>query len=461
MSTYPVNRKNGNLLVNVSPGNVNNTASPINLVGQGVVNYGEFIAENFVWLTENFASDSLPANSLLGQLWYNTNANTLNVVVDEATQDTVEIVTTSGAAPGGTSSPGSFPVGSEGDLRWFPGLKQLYGADEANNKWVLIGPETPIGAGTGTSVIQIGSDWVILEISNENVIGAWSSSRILFSTLNTIPFNNFEVNLGADTFNVNLAAAFSNGMYPGFTFADPYSIRPLTSPSGTTADRPSSPQQGMLRYNTTIASFEGYDGSVWRGLGGVVDADGDTYVEAESSPGADNDVLDFYAGGNQRLEIGASSSTFYGDWNLGSGASLEATYADIAERYHAGTALEAGTVVRLGGTNEIEPTTQNFDTEVFGVVSENPAFRLNSDAGDDNTHPYIALTGRVRVKVMGKVKKGQRLVSSSESGIAEAIDLKQALLNGDLLAYAASFGRAIEDKDSEGEGTVEAVVGIK
>ena len=34
-------------------------------------------------------------------------------------------------------------------------------------------------------------------------------------------------------------------------------------PVGTTAQRPASPSQGMIRYNTTTSHFEGYDGSAW------------------------------------------------------------------------------------------------------------------------------------------------------------------------------------------------------
>lgn len=73
-------------------------------------------------------------------------------------------------------------------------------------------------------------------------------------------------------------------------------------PNGTTSDRPT-PAQGMVRYNTTDGQFEGYDGSVWSGLGGVIDVDQDTYIIAESTPGADNDQLQFYTLGEKRLQL--------------------------------------------------------------------------------------------------------------------------------------------------------------
>jgi len=71
-------------------------------------------------------------------------------------------------------------------------------------------------------------------------------------------------------------------------------------PAGTTAQRGTA-VQGGLRYNTTSSSFEGYNGSAWAGLGGVKDADADTYIEAEAS--ADSDDLDFFTAGTQRMKI--------------------------------------------------------------------------------------------------------------------------------------------------------------
>ena len=71
-------------------------------------------------------------------------------------------------------------------------------------------------------------------------------------------------------------------------------------PVGGTADRPTA-QQGHMRYNTDLNQFEGYDGSSWAGLGGIIDADQDTYIDAEAT--ADDDTLRFYTGGVERMTI--------------------------------------------------------------------------------------------------------------------------------------------------------------
>ena len=83
---------------------------------------------------------------------------------------------------------------------------------------------------------------------------------------------------------------------PGSENVDISSTGSLTLPKGTTAERPGTPATGMVRYNTDTDVFEGYDGQ-WITLNGVRDVDQDTYITAEATPGADDDTLYFYAGG--------------------------------------------------------------------------------------------------------------------------------------------------------------------
>jgi Concanavalin A-like lectin/glucanases superfamily len=71
----------------------------------------------------------------------------------------------------------------------------------------------------------------------------------------------------------------------------------LIIPVGTTAQQPSSPSNGMIRYNTDHNRYEGYANGYWTNLGGVQSVDGNTYITPESSPGAGNNVISFYAGG--------------------------------------------------------------------------------------------------------------------------------------------------------------------
>jgi hypothetical protein len=82
----------------------------------------------------------------------------------------------------------------------------------------------------------------------------------------------------------------------------------IVVPVGTTSNRGPS-VQGGIRYNTTTSSFEGYSGATWAGLGGLIDVDQDTKILAETSAGADNDDLDFYTQGTQRMKIDETGAT--------------------------------------------------------------------------------------------------------------------------------------------------------
>ena len=123
-------------------------------------------------------------------------------------------------------------------------------------------------------------------------------------------------------------------------------------------------------------------------------------------------------------------------------------YADLAERYEADAIYEPGTVLVIGGSKEVTTTTKYADTRVAGIVSKNPAYMMNSEAGTDETHPYIALKGRVPCKVVGSILKGDLLVTSTRLGHAEKAN---GFLSG------AIIGKALED-NFEGSAVIEVLV---
>jgi hypothetical protein len=104
-------------------------------------------------------------------------------------------------------------------------------------------------------------------------------------------------------------------------------------------------------------------------------------------------------------------------WNLVYGKSVQAQYADLAENYVADTNYVPGTVVVFGGDAEITATTTDHDPRVAGVISTDPAYLMN--AASDGLP--VALTGRVPCMVLGPVDKGDRLVTSKMSGIAQRL----------------------------------------
>ena len=136
--------------------------------------------------------------------------------------------------------------------------------------------------------------------------------------------------------------------------------------------------------------------------------------------------------------------------NYFEGTATSAQYADLAEIYSADADYEPGTVVKLGGSAEVTQTTSFNDPEVFGVVSTNPAYLMNSEAEG----VAVALTGRVPVKVEGRIKKGERLVSGSKPGYAKALMKNEYDMR-------CVIGRALQDKDTFDDDVVEVVIGVK
>ena len=98
-----------------------------------------------------------------------------------------------------------------------------------------------------------------------------------------------------------------------------------------------------------------------------------------------------------------------------------ASYADVAERFEADAPMAEGAVVELGGSAEITEATTDLSDNVFGVISTQPAYAMNAAAGNSESHPFVAMTGRTPVRVSGAITKGQRLVSSSVKGTARAV----------------------------------------
>lgn len=174
-----------------------------------------------------------------------------------------------------------------------------------------------------------------------------------------------------------------------------------------------------------------------------------TVAGAVSAAGgvATNGITNIAANGTGN--IGSSSSYF----NTVFAKATSAQYADLAERFEADEIMPAGTVVELGGEKEITRAKLELTDEVFGVISTRAAYLMNGAAGSDETHPPIAMTGRVPVLVVGKVRKGQRLVSAG-NGIARAAE------PGEATPFNV-IGRALVSKSTEGQGTVEAIVTIK
>jgi hypothetical protein len=139
--------------------------------------------------------------------------------------------------------------------------------------------------------------------------------------------------------------------------------------------------------------------------------------------------------------------------NVVHATSTSAQYADLAERYEADCDTEVGDVVILGGNAEITKCLSDKDDAVFGVISESPAFLMNASAGNNDSHPMVALKGRVMVKLAGTGKAGDRVVS--------ALNGEARVATADECNHFNVLGRLIKDKYNEDTALTECVIGVK
>jgi hypothetical protein len=138
--------------------------------------------------------------------------------------------------------------------------------------------------------------------------------------------------------------------------------------------------------------------------------------------------------------------------NVVHAVSTSAQYADVAERFEADAPMAEGAVVEVGGEAEITETTSEMSENVFGVISTQPAYAMNAGAGNNDSHPFVAMTGRTPVRVAGAVTKGQRLVTSSIKGCARAVAV------GESISPFNVIGRALENSSDTGIKLVNCAV---
>jgi len=156
------------------------------------------------------------------------------------------------------------------------------------------------------------------------------------------------------------------------------------------------------------------------------------------------------ADGNGTRNIGASGTRFGTIYaQTFNGVATTAKYADLAEKYVGDAEYEPGTVLVFGGDAEVTVTNTKGDHRVAGVVSTNPAYLMNNDLDAVNT-VEVALAGRVPCKVLGRVQKGDMLVTSAIPGYA--------IVNNSP-GIGTVIGKALESKDTDDKGVIEVVVG--
>lgn len=391
---YTIVKSDGTVLTSIADGTINTTSTSVGLPGRNYAGYGQTLDTNFVHQIESYAASIPPTNPLRGQLWYNTNTSTLNVCPADGASPSSWLALTS-TSSGGTTTFGAVTV---------------TGTVQANN---LTAVNTVTGANGVFTNISVSA--------NANVATANVTTGII-GTLTTTSIT---------TGGTGVAGAMTGT----------WTLNGATSGNALIVD------SGNVYANVGIRAggYYNLDGSPLNVSGTYSNSNVNSYMST------------LYTGPLTPSSLTTSSilggGTIGGIWTLSVGARLNATYADLAERFESDAEYDAGTVVELGGEKEVTSVVNDLSENVFGVVSTTAAYLMNSGAGSDKTHPAIAVSGRVQVKVSGSVKKGDRLVSAGR-GKARAAQL------GEATAFN-TIGRSLVNKSDEGTGTVEAIVTIK
>ena len=460
--SYTINLTDGTIFAVVADGTIN-TDSSQTLVGKNYAGYGEFLNENYIRLLENASNTSAPGAPLTGQLWWDK-TNSVMKVYNGTVFKVISAATASASQP--TSN-------IAGDL-WFDttnGQLKAY----SGSAFVTIGPASTSGEGTSGAIVTTitdngASDHVVVQMYVNNVIcGIWSKDATFTPAAAISGFATIGPGL-------NMSTTVTNAVFNG-TATNADTLDTLNSTSFMRSDAATS-------NNTSISVLS--DTGLY--VGG--DSDGrlfvtgtDVYVANQTQDGdiimtvndggvtttaltidgataglvapktltinSGNALTAIINGGTGGVgNIGSSSKGF----NTIFAKATLAEYADMAERFHADAEYTSGTVVELGGINEITLAVDELSNNVFGVVSTQPAYLMNGNAGTNATHPPIAMSGRVPVNVMGFITKGDRLVSAG-NGVARSANLDETT------AFNV-IGRALESKTDEGIGSIEAIVKI-
>ena len=489
---YQIDRYNNTLLTVVEDGTVDQTTD-LKFIGKNYAGYGEIQNENFLYLLENFAGANTPARPLSGQVWFDTASSKLKFY------DGTKWRTTGGSEIGITQPTGL----ATGDFWWDSGIDQLYVYN--GTSFILIGPQN-----AGEGVTQMQSIEVLDELGGiRGVIGSVIEDIVVtvtspyeFTLNASTPILGFDrikkgitlvdtklVTNGVTSTNHYFWGTASNSLKLGGRAASEYVLTAEGENTvfNSTVEFPDAGIQigdsldlQLFIENGTEAVIQCVTGNSsiikLKATNNVGDI---THVvnvsDAGIIPAVDNTVglgsaslrwSNVYAanftglsekasalvvsGTNRAGDVSASyNSVAVRDAtgniaaNLFQGVATQARYADLAEKYSTAEELAAGTAVAVCTCkdHEVEPATAS--NHCIGVVSTQPAIMMNSDAEGQ----YIALKGRVPVRVKGAVVKGQAVYALAD-GVCTT------------LATTALVGIALESNSDEGEKLVECVLKV-
>ena len=494
---YTVNKTNSSSSPNqytVQDGVVN-TQTDLSLIGKGYAGYGESIAENFLHLLENFSNTSAPSKPIQGQLWWDSTNSKLQVYNGTAWQ------TAGGSAPYQSTAPSGL---AQGDIWIDSDTGQMYFYNGTSS--VLVGPPSSTGTTNGftfdtildsgdtsQNITKLFNDGNLIAIISEDEFTpkvslsgfATIKKGITLSTaisgnkfqgtatdadaLGGVAAANYLRSNANDTTSGTISISNDGGLIVG---ADSDMTLTVDASGGIISNTvPNTDITFKVNDGGTTTTVMTIDGSESRiGIGTItpttkLEISGTTTSTAFAGPltgnvtgnitstGA-NSMTTLTMGGNLTSkailpdttlthDIGSSSKKY----NTVYAKATSAQYADLAEIYETDAEYEVGTVVVFGGEKEVTVSTEGNDPRVAGVISDKPAYLMNSEAEGQP----VALMGKVPCKVVGHIVKGDMLSTDpANNGVAKKTHDPQV---GEVI------GKALENYDSDEIGTINIVVG--
>jgi hypothetical protein len=494
---YTVNKTNSSSSPNqytVQDGVVN-TQTDLSLIGKGYAGYGESIAENFLHLLENFSNTSAPTKPIQGQLWWDSTNSKLQVYNGTAWQ------TAGGSAPYQSTAPTGL---AQGDIWIDSDTGQMYFYNGTSS--VLVGPPSSTGTTNGftfdtildsgdtsQNITKLFNDGNLIAIISEDEFTpkvslsgfATIKKGITLSTaisgnkfqgtatdadaLGGVAAANYLRSNANDTTSGTISISNDGGLIVG---ADSDMTLTVDASGGIISNTvPNTDITFKVNDGGTTTTVMTIDGSESRiGIGTItpttkLEISGTTTSTAFAGPltgnvtgnitstGA-NSMTTLTMGGNLTskailpdttlsYDIGSSSKKY----NTVYAKATSAQYADLAEIYETDAEYEVGTVVVFGGEKEVTVSTEGNDPRVAGVISDKPAYLMNSEAEGQP----VALMGKVPCKVVGHIVKGDMLSTDpANNGVAKKTHNPQV---GEVI------GKALENYDSDEIGTINIVVG--
>ena len=474
---------------------ISDTSTSLTLIGKNVPNYGEAIAINFVKLMQNFAGAAAPNGPLDGQLYYDTNVNALRLCQGGEFRKVLACVsTTNGSTP--TSN-------NIGDLWWDTSVStlKLYNGTTWTSigPYILASsasalPDRIVDVGNvardvikfmvGTTTIMMVSQYSFVPLTpvpgfqiinagltfasnavvpNNIVTGNIQAPVVTAGDVTASTINAGTIGNSGATLTGTLSTGYQNNITTIGTLGSltvtananfQSSITVASVVSGATGSF-STVEGNNLNLSTlatvgnvvttngvyypngqplvsTITAFNGTVGATTPSTGVFTRLTTSSNITVNST----NLTTAIVNGGtNGTGNIGASGATF----NTIFAKASTAAYADLAEKYHSDQIYAPGTVMKIGGANEITRCDEENSYDVFGVISVNPAYLMN-DKNQSELWLPIVLVGRSSVNVIGPVAKGERLISAG-NGCAKAAD------GG--VTFRTVIGRALVDKTTD------------